>query len=519
MKVLSVFLLLSSALAQSNSAPADAQSNSAPTDAQDMQMMDATVDGVGPDKSVSDVPLFDFDLAPYNVALDIVADGLEKLADTMEPLALPLPLVGPGYYLEIQVKSPKGGHGPPPPTAEEVNAISIEGGQAPPVTEIDIILPGNSVVHQTILLTADVPDGGHEGPMDSELVQSSNAAAPTEVPDYESQSATGEESADYPGSSEVDLPTNSSSEELEEDASILVPPIPAGTESGDGELVAEPSQSTVDSSISGSQLAQSISPESPVPMETVSGFESYQSQSSGSSTGLEDGYSLPPSSSEQESGSEAASESDHASDIAQATSDVDGSSATLDDQSLSLGSLDSPAISDDSPDPWFGMFSTAASSAPEALDTSATAAEPEQSQLESDGVESESEVAESESQLPDSLYDEDEVSMASGLLPFPPFGGPQSQQLEPQWLEDPSDSASSGQAEAATTDLPALGGGGAGGTVETIDILGASDAGMLESSIDAVLHSVILDYKTESVPKAAVGFALIHPRSALEQDE
>ncbi|KAJ2390340.1 hypothetical protein GGI23_005643, partial [Coemansia sp. RSA 2559] len=106
------------------------------------------------------VPLFDFDMAPYNVAMDIVAEALEKLAGTMEPLDVPLPLVGPGYYLEIMVKSPKSPHGPPqqvpPPPPGQINGINIEGGQAPPVTQIEIILPGESVAQETIKL----PSGG-----------------------------------------------------------------------------------------------------------------------------------------------------------------------------------------------------------------------------------------------------------------------------------------------------------------------------------------------------------------------
>ncbi|KAJ2645356.1 hypothetical protein GGH99_008292, partial [Coemansia sp. RSA 1285] len=50
------------------------------------------------------------------------------------------------------------------------------------------------------------------------------------------------------------------------------------------------------------------------------------------------------------------------------------------------------------------------------------------------------------------------------------------------------------------------------GVMETIDIVDASNRNVLESSIDAILHSVMGEYETESIPKAAVGFALIHPR-------
>ncbi|KAJ1934495.1 hypothetical protein GGF37_006344, partial [Kickxella alabastrina] len=102
------------------------------------------------------VPLFDFELAPYNVALEIIAEALEKLADTMEPLDVPLPLIGPEYYLEVMVKSTKKTYAPRPDG--QINPISIEGGEAPLVTEIDIILPGESVVHQTIVLPVDGGD-------------------------------------------------------------------------------------------------------------------------------------------------------------------------------------------------------------------------------------------------------------------------------------------------------------------------------------------------------------------------
>ncbi|KAJ2825984.1 hypothetical protein GGI24_003021 [Coemansia furcata] len=87
------------------------------------------------------------------MALEIVADALEKLSDTMEPLDLPLPLVGPGYYLEVQVKSPKNAHGSVP--FSQINAVTIEGGQVPPVTQVEIILPGESVAHETIMLPVD----------------------------------------------------------------------------------------------------------------------------------------------------------------------------------------------------------------------------------------------------------------------------------------------------------------------------------------------------------------------------
>ncbi|KAJ2745550.1 hypothetical protein GGI20_002093 [Coemansia sp. BCRC 34301] len=124
-------------------------------------------------------------------------------------------------------------------------------------------------------------------------------------------------------------------------------------------------------------------------------------------------------------------------------------------------------------------------------------------------------VSESNSALPEATQsekpeqegedvDEESMTMATAPLPFPPFGGPQHQQESP--LSADSISAS------VTLELAALPTATAAGIMETIDIVSASNDNALESSIDAILHSVIQDYKTESNPKAAVGFALIHPR-------
>ncbi|KAJ1889553.1 hypothetical protein LPJ66_007970 [Kickxella alabastrina] len=124
------------------------------------------------------VPLFDFELAPYNVALEIVAEALEKLADTMEPLDVPLPLIGPEYYLEVMVKSTKKTYAPRPDG--QINPISIEGGEAPLVTEIDIILPGESVVHQTIVLPID--GGGQPSSATESNEESENPVTDISVP-------------------------------------------------------------------------------------------------------------------------------------------------------------------------------------------------------------------------------------------------------------------------------------------------------------------------------------------------
>ncbi|KAJ2803901.1 hypothetical protein H4S07_004355, partial [Coemansia furcata] len=162
MKVLSLFLLLSAAVAQaqkedsSSATPASTAENSAasPSDtAVAFTSPKSSQEVHSAEQSASYEPLFNFDLEPYNMALEIVADALEKLSDTMEPLDLPLPLVGPGYYLEVQVKSPKNAHGSVP--FSQINAVTIEGGQVPPVTQVEIILPGESVAHETIMLPVD----------------------------------------------------------------------------------------------------------------------------------------------------------------------------------------------------------------------------------------------------------------------------------------------------------------------------------------------------------------------------
>ncbi|KAJ2474558.1 hypothetical protein EV174_005588 [Coemansia sp. RSA 2320] len=99
------------------------------------------------------------------------------------------------------------------------------------------------------------------------------------------------------------------------------------------------------------------------------------------------------------------------------------------------------------------------------------------------------------------------MTMASAPLPFPPFGGPQNQQQDGL-----SSAASIAAASSSAPELAVLPAASSSDLVETIDIVSASNDNELESSIDAILHSVIEDYKTESIPKAAVGFALIHPR-------
>ncbi|KAJ2781873.1 hypothetical protein GGI15_003092 [Coemansia interrupta] len=180
------------------------------------------------------VPLFDFDLAPYNMALEIVAEALEKLADTMEPIDLPLPIVGPGYYLEVMVKAPNNKNPHVQPPYNQINPISIEGGQAPPITEIDIILPGESEVHQTIILPAagqTRPSASTEDREVSTLLESSTLenASPIAMTDStEGPLSTPETNASSQSSSEIVSAI---------DSMTMIDPIPAGTESGSAPLI------------------------------------------------------------------------------------------------------------------------------------------------------------------------------------------------------------------------------------------------------------------------------------------
>ncbi|KAJ1944163.1 hypothetical protein EC988_006056, partial [Linderina pennispora] len=175
MRISTAFLLLACSFvrAQDSSAPSEADSISA-----------AALEDPAPSPSADSVePLFDFDLAPYNVAFGIVAEALARLADTGEPLDIPLPLVGPGYYLEIMVRSPKNNGGVP---FSQINAVSIEGGLGIPKTQIEIILPGDSTAHQTIMVPGpSEQDSDSEGPASTDEVPAPTDEVPTstdEVP-------------------------------------------------------------------------------------------------------------------------------------------------------------------------------------------------------------------------------------------------------------------------------------------------------------------------------------------------
>ncbi|KAI9506761.1 hypothetical protein BX070DRAFT_218505 [Coemansia spiralis] len=569
MTILSLFLLLSSAYAQSQSASTSgAVSSAAESNIQDSSENASSLSAASPEvqKEVAYVPLFDFDLAPYNVALDIVAEALEKLADTMEPLDLPLPLVGPGYYLEVMVKSPKNPLGPPPqrpPPFGQVTPISIEGGEAPLVTEIEVILPGESVAHQTIKL----PVGGTA---EVTLVQTAdeqatagNVSVPTIVPEPEPATNAipeGEDTSKDNISTSTTSDSNSSTPTENNEG-----PVSDGYLAGQTEAFPVGNtggvHNTVTPTISGSQLAQSMLPDPMEPMDTVSGFGTPEKQPSVTSTlvgidtnvndsstrisSIKSSELLAPSFVSNELGTVLAqtsssfeletNESMNSEGLSGNTSssdEVDGLAGQLGGQNsqpyasdnqensastgvvlatsseslesteaaVSIGSIDIGSIDIGIP-----------SSAPILADSSAVISQFEQSSLFlSQGTISEAASSIEEDTINETLNTSD-MTMESMPLPFPPFGDPQQQQQQQQptasSLEQTAATAvgsfspSTEKTAATNTEL-----------VETIDIVNAPNANVLESSIDAILHSIIEEYQTESTPKAAVGFALIHPR-------
>ncbi|KAJ1833577.1 hypothetical protein LPJ73_007884, partial [Coemansia sp. RSA 2703] len=100
-----------------------------------------------------------------------------------------------------------------------------------------------------------------------------------------------------------------------------------------------------------------------------------------------------------------------------------------------------------------------------------------------------------------------DMTMASVPLPYPPFGGPQQQQ---QPTVSDVNGLPTAELPSAEASAPAI---SEDNVIETINVVGASDGNALEASIDAILHSVLQEYESESTPKAAVGFALIHARN------
>ncbi|KAJ2772998.1 hypothetical protein IWQ57_001515 [Coemansia nantahalensis] len=527
MRVLTTFLFLSTALAQRDSAASAAvdapdaagaaavSANAVPTVAEAAGPVAAAASEADStrDRPGAYVPLFDFDLAPYNVALEIVASALEKLADTMEPLDVPLPLVGPGYYLEVQVKSPKNPHGRPPPG--ELNPVSIEGGQAQPVTEIDIILPGESAAHQTILIPAQgqstqgmAPSLGESSSADS---RHSALAAASALSPASSGGSPWDEDDDDDGSSSVAATVPSTA---------LVPPTIAGTESARAPLTDVASHPAATGLSHSSSAAASPSSAATSPLAPMGGMVMQQPPSRPSATG--EPLSLRTSASGESveapqfttPGWGSLSSSDaalpRATGSTQAATEPRSKSVALDmsmEMSAESSSGGGSSSSSGSSDLWAGLFPQLSSSAPSSAPGSAPGspsgvsstagvelshASPEVSASGDDEAPTESEPMASES-------DDDDVTTASELLPFPPLGNPRTQQR--------SDASSAQPASASSSHA------GSSGAIATVDILDASDENALESSIDAVIHSVIQDYHAQSTPKAAVGFALFHPRS------
>ncbi|KAJ2455788.1 hypothetical protein GGI03_006448 [Coemansia sp. RSA 2337] len=592
------------------------------------------------------------------MALEIVADALEKLSDTMEPLDLPLPLVGPGYYLEVQVKSPKNAHGSVP--FSQINAVTIEGGQAPPVTQVEVILPGESVAHETFMLPVD-SIGVSGSPTVASESEATSSLVTQDISPTESVSTTGTELSIAPSSSVASVPLSSTPVNIEStsiplsgasaSASNLINSAIEqlysqgafnGQASGflavgtigilhrSGATAAAPISITEEilsteipslSDSSEQPSSQVISASSPEPSASlVTASDSENSVNISSKSAVTGDSAIPASSPSSEpiasaapivtasvalsatsAGAISASASASALDTAFApwspymsmqSSSISsaeatpfpgfgglgsifagayGSSVAQQEQSLSIGmsagvsfsggiaglmssaSADAlPTVSNlvptseglsvmtaltQSDKPSADVVSSMPSqliSVPIVTDSpmmsseplpavspsssmfpldvaqahsqqSSVSAVPPASSIEA-GLSAAPSTVANESALASSGEDEDideeSVTMATAPLPFPPFGGPQ-HQLETSFSDD---------SVSETAELAALPTASSGGLLETIDIISASNDNALESSIDAILHSVIQDYKTQSIPKAAVGFALIHPR-------
>ncbi|KAJ2058867.1 hypothetical protein GGI17_004760 [Coemansia sp. S146] len=669
MKVLALFLFLSAAVAQAQKDSSSSASPASNVEGSTASPSDTAVVFTPPkssqeahsaEPSGSYEPLFNFDLEPYNMALEIVADALEKLSDTMEPLDLPLPLVGPGYYLEVQVKSPKNAHGSVP--FSQINAVTIEGGQAPPVTQVEVILPGESVAHETFMLPVDSisVSGTPTVASESEIVSLpiTHDVSPTESisttePETEVSIAPSSSVASVPlsptpasieptsiplsgASASASNLINSAIEQLYSQGAfdghasgfLAVGTIGILHRSGASaaapisiseEILSTEIPSLSDSSAQpSSQVNSASSPEPSAPLVTASDNEHTAEISS--KPAVTDDSAEPASSSSSEpiisaapiattnaalsataTAAISASASTSALDTAFApwspymsmqSSSISsaevtsfpglgglgsifagayGSSVALQEQSLSIGisagvsfsgsiaglvssasanalptdsnfmptseGLSILPVSTQSDKPSADVVSSMPSlplSVPIITDSPMVSSEPlsiasppssmfpldvaqahsQQSPVSAGPLASSIEaglstapttVANASAQASsgeDEDVDEESMTMATAPLPFPPFGGPQHQQ-EPSFSNDSANE---------TAELAALPTASGGGLLETIDIISASNDNALESSIDAILHSVIQDYKTQSIPKAAVGFALIHPR-------
>ncbi|KAJ2885024.1 hypothetical protein H4R27_001689 [Coemansia aciculifera] len=525
MKVLALFLFLSAAVAQaqkdssSRAPPAStAEDNTAsPSDtAVVFTPPKSSQEAHSAEPSGSYEPLFNFDLEPYNMALEIVADALEKLSDTMEPLDLPLPLVGPGYYLEVQVKSPKNAHGSVP--FSQINAVTIEGGQAPPVTQVEVILPGESVAHETFMLPVDSISASSTPTVASETEIVSSPVA-HDISPTESISTTEPET-------EISIAPSSSV------ASVPLSPTPASIEPTSIPLsgASASANNLINSAIEQlySQGAFDGHASEATPFPGLGGLGSIFAGAYGSSVALqEQSLSIGISAGVSFSGSIAGLVPSASANALPTDSNFMPTSEGLSilpvstqsdkpsaDVVSSMPSLplsvpimtDPPMVSSEPlsiPSPPSSMFPLDVAQAHS--QQSPVSAGPLASSIEAGLSAVPTTVADASalaSSGEDEDVDEESMTMATAPLPFPPFGGPQHQQ-EPSFSND---SASE------TAELAALPTASSGGLLETIDIISASNDNALESSIDAILHSVIQDYKTQSIPKAAVGFALIHPR-------
>ncbi|KAJ1733271.1 hypothetical protein LPJ72_002945 [Coemansia sp. Benny D160-2] len=531
--------------------------------------------------------------------MDIVAEALEKLADTMEPLDLPLPLVGPGYYLEVMVKSSKSPHSPQqqqqsspsPLPLSQINGINIEGGEALPVTQIEIIFPGESIAQETFKLSSS--ELAEFTVVESNDIQNTagNISAPEPIPETgegtqiqsvvsAQESTTSLEASPTAGkynsaSNTADSVTRQTIGELVSDGFI------AGQSTAYMSIAATGTfQGTEQSAISGSQLAQPISPESIGPMSTVSGLEPTADKISSSAVESGNGDSvesiigfgfgfgntdsvgsgsdeaseavLSPASDEMEmpemsSGQtiptaysptkqeKTASPEDHSSDSSNEGEEwgtdmldvINGSASsssnkgilddTLFDATKTKENVYTAKNSEEAgPSSLYEYAGNTdffiPSSAPILVDSSNVAADINQAESRI----SQSEAARNTAEPDESSVEEDSVAseamdtfgmtMESAPLPFPPFGDPHQQQQELPTAQS-ADSTLTMAVESAPVSLVE-----SEGVMETIDIVDASNRNVLESSIDAILHSVMDEYETESIPKAAVGFALIHPR-------
>ncbi|KAJ1855422.1 hypothetical protein LPJ57_007315 [Coemansia sp. RSA 486] len=553
----------------------------------------------------------------------------------MEPLDLPLPLIGPGYYLEVMVKAPKNPHMQPPPPFGQLNPVNIEGGQAPPVTEIDIILPGESEIHQTIILPAvgqSASSTSQEASNEEPVPLESGVSAP--VPVVEPETAVAEETAietetegiSAPASASASASETMSSSSDESDASDALPSFSSSFSTSDADIdtvisIAGPAAASTESTaaplsetpMSGESSAGSIEQvivgqfsnsgvfeghltgflsfgnavpsSSPVSSEedqtwsenmsadasqaantvvSIFGMPGAMSQSTAGASAEESAsataeQSMPDTAMSSVSeplpatedipdiiggayfSSDAAQQSSLATEYASEEGQLESETMSSEEMSLAESSEikgEQSAIESPEEAGFASELDGLAALGPEtsAAETSGSAnlfsepelepelepeiepeSESEQSIVETDIVSSDEGLT-----LPglesdfgfasDMPMDTAEMTMASVPLPYPPFGGPDQQQQQPT-MPDVSGVLTDAASPTADISEPAAStSNGSDDVIETINIVGAPNQNALESSIDAILHSVLEEYESESTPKAAVGFALIHAR-------